>query len=195
MRRVGLTAGFLCVAAATAAAQGAAVVGRIAMLEKDNRPSRDLGNTVVWLEGTGPAPAPARLDVFISDKIYVPRVLVVPVGSTVRFPNRDPLNHNVFSVSDSNAFDLGLFGRGETKQVTLRHPGLVRIFCNVHPRMVAYAQVVATVHAALARRRRHVPLRRRGTRSIHAPRVARARRRRRPRRRSSYRPRDSRICG
>jgi plastocyanin len=126
------------------------VAGRISMQERNNRPSRDLGNTVVWLEGAGPAAAPTRLDVFISDKIYVPRVLIVPVGSTVRFPNRDPLNHNVFSVSDPNAFDLGLFGRGETKQVVLRHPGLVRIFCNVHPRMVAYAQVVENAHAALA---------------------------------------------
>lgn len=151
MRGVGWLAGLVAMGAGVAWAQGTAVSGRVTLLEKSNKPSRDLGNTVVWLE----APAPPRLatgrfDVVISDKTYIPRVLVVPVGSTVRFPNHDPFNHNVFSVSDSNAFDLGLFGRGETKQAVLRYPGLVRVFCNVHPRMVAYAVVTRGPHAVLA---------------------------------------------
>ena len=136
--------------AGIAAAQDAVVAGRVTLLERSNRPSRDLGNTVVWLEGTASAVPPGRADVVISEKIYVPRVLVVPAGSTVRFPNRDPFSHNVFSSSDSNAFDLGLFARGETKEAVLRYPGLVRIFCNVHPRMVAYAIVTRSPHAALA---------------------------------------------
>jgi hypothetical protein len=37
-------------------------------------------------------------------------VLVIPVGSTVSFPNHDPFNHNVFSLSDEQPFDLGLYG-------------------------------------------------------------------------------------
>jgi len=60
----------------------------------------------------------------------------------VRFPNHDPFNHNVFSVSEPNSFDLGLYGRGETKSHTFDHPGLVRVYCNVHPRMVAYVLVM-----------------------------------------------------
>jgi plastocyanin len=152
MRRIGWLAGLLTISAGAAVAQGAvvAVAGRVTLLERSNKPSRDLGNTVVWLEGAASRVTPGRHDVVISDKTYVPRVLLVPVGSTVSFPNRDPFNHNVFSASDSNAFDLGLFGRGETKQTVLRHPGLVRIFCNVHPRMVAYAVVTGSPHAVLA---------------------------------------------
>ena len=152
MRGIGWLAGLLTIGAGVAEAQGAvvAVAGRVTLLERSNKPSRDLGNTVVWLEGATPRVTPGRFDVVISDKTYVPRVLLVPAGSTVSFPNRDPFNHNVFSVSDSNTFDLGLFGRGEAKQTVLRHPGLVRIFCNVHPRMVAYAMVTRSPHAVLA---------------------------------------------
>ena len=66
---------------------------------------------------------------------------MVPAGSTVNFPNHDPFNHNVFSQSDPNAFDLGLYGRGEAKGHTFAGAGLVRVFCNVHPRMVAFVLV------------------------------------------------------
>jgi plastocyanin len=131
-----------------AVAQGAPVRGRIVILEKDNKPSTDLGDAVVFLEGLGdPAPA-ARFAVTISDKAFVPHVLVVPAGSAVAFPNHDPFDHNVFSVSEGNSFDLGLYGRGEGKSVTLQHPGLVRVFCNVHPRMVALVLVMGTHHYA-----------------------------------------------
>ena len=133
-------------AIAGVAAPAGRIAGRIVILEKDNKPSPDLGDAVVYLEGPNtPATAakPVTVDVAITDKIYAPHVVVVPVGSTVRFPNHDPFNHNVFSVSEPNTFDLGLYGRGEAKSRTFAHPGLVRIYCNVHPRMVAYVLVMA----------------------------------------------------
>lgn len=77
-------------------------------------------------------------------KEFLPRTLTVPVGSTVRFPNQDVILHNVFSVSGGNRFDLGLYRRGEGKSTTLEHPGVVRVFCNVHHSMVAYVLVVET---------------------------------------------------
>ncbi len=130
------------------------VTGRVAILEKDNRPSRDLGTAVVYLEGVTPptpptaaTPAPGvhrvSVDVAINDKEFVPRVVVVPVGSTVRFLNHDPFDHNVFSASDVNPFDLGQYGRGEARAWTFAGPGLTRVFCNVHPRMVMFVQVMA----------------------------------------------------
>lgn len=136
------------VGAHPAATQGAGVRGRVVILEKDNKPSSDLGDAVVYLEGPGASAPATRFDITISDKAFAPHVLVVPVGSTVAFPNHDPFDHNVFSVSDSNSFDLGLYGRGEGKSVTFRHPGLVRVFCNVHPRMVALVLVMGTHHFA-----------------------------------------------
>ena len=122
------------------------VAGRIVILEKDNKPTPDLGDAVVYLEGAAtPATAavPDTVEIAITDKVYAPHVVVVPVGSTVRFPNHDPFNHNVFSVSEANSFDLGLYGRGETRSQSFAHPGLVRVYCNVHPRMVAYVLVMA----------------------------------------------------
>src|SRR5437879_2667387 len=99
------------------------VTGRVTILEKDNRPSRDLGTAVVYLESvilptpptSAPTAHPASVDVAINDKEFVPRVVVVPVGSTVRFLNHDPFDHNVFSASDVNPFDLGQYGRGEAR--------------------------------------------------------------------------------
>lgn len=127
------------------------VAGRIVILEKDNKPSSDLGDAVLYLEGAAnPATMarPVTVEIAITDKVYAPHVVVVPVGSTVRFPNHDPFNHNVFSVSEANTFDLGLYGRGEVKSYTFEHPGLVRIYCNVHPRMVAYVLVMANRYYA-----------------------------------------------
>ena len=136
--------------AVPAATQTGQVSGRITIQEKNNAPSADLGDAVVYLVGQGVALAPARFEIAISDKTFSPHVLVVPVGPTVAFPNHDPFDHNVFSVSDSNSFDLGLYGRGEGKGTVFRYPGLVRVFCNVHPRMVALVQVMATHHFAQA---------------------------------------------
>jgi plastocyanin len=74
-------------------------------------------------------------------KEFVPRVLAVPVGSTVTFPNDDPILHNVFSVSGANRFDLGLYRKGPGKSWTFKSPGPVRVFCNVHHSMVSYIYV------------------------------------------------------
>src|SRR2546430_15999611 len=122
------------------------VTGHLTILEKDNKPTPDLGGAVIWLEGMAGASGAARpgdFQIGITDKTYAPHVLVIPLGATVTFPNNDPFNHNVFSVSDSESFDLGLYGRGEAKSHTFAHAGLVRVFCNVHPRMVAYVVVMA----------------------------------------------------
>jgi hypothetical protein len=81
-------------------------------------------------------------------KEFVPRVLAVPKGGRVHFPNADPILHNVFSVSAGNAFDLGLYKKGPGKEKTFESPGLVRVYCNVHQAMVAYVLVVNTPYFA-----------------------------------------------
>ena len=80
-------------------------------------------------------------------KSFQPRLLVVPVGAKVRFPNQDPILHNAFSVSGANAFDVGLYGKGPGKTVTFKEPGLVRVFCNVHQQMAGYVLVVDTPYS------------------------------------------------
>ena len=80
----------------------------------------------------------------MSKKAFVPHVVAVTVGTSVRFPNSDPILHNVFSVSGDNAFDLGLYPEGPGKAATFHSAGLVRVFCNVHQTMVAYVLVLDT---------------------------------------------------
>ena len=112
------------------------------MLDKGDRPAEDIGQAVVWLETGSPAPAPpVTVEIGTSDKAFAPHVLVIPVGSRVDFPNHDPFNHNVFSLSEENPFDLGLYGRGETPGVKFERAGIVRVYCNVHSQMSALVVV------------------------------------------------------
>src|SRR6266550_2364692 len=140
-----LLVGIVAVLALATVSAASRVAGKIVILEKNNKPSSDLSDAVLYLESPAAVATEANLatvEIAITDKKYAPHVVVIPVGSTVRFPNHDPFNHNVFSVSEPNSFDLGLYGRGETKSHTFDHPGLVRVYCNVHPRMVAYVLVM-----------------------------------------------------
>src|SRR5579859_1687884 len=73
----------------------------------------DLGSFVVSVEdisGTFPVPA-AAATMDQKGLRFVPHVLPILVGTTVEFPNNDPLLHNVFSISDAKRFNLGLYGR------------------------------------------------------------------------------------
>jgi polysaccharide lyase family 4-like protein len=63
------------------------------------------------------------------------------VGSSIEFPNQDPIFHNVFSVSGENRFDLDLYKRPKSASWTFPAPGLVRVYCNIHPQMSAVVLV------------------------------------------------------
>jgi plastocyanin len=110
-----------------------------------------VANAVVMLEGAGlPAPRPAgRAVIDQRDQTFVPHVLAVAVGTTVDFPNHDPMLHNVFSASPAKKFDLGMYNQGETRSVTFDTPGVVRIGCNVHPKMEAFVVVHANAFVAV----------------------------------------------
>ena len=137
-RRVVLIAAVLAAWPLAAAAHRTADVrGRLTLLEKGNRPGDDVGMAVVWLEGGGGRPAPVQAEISTAEKAFSPHVLVLPVGSTIAFPNHDPFNHNVFSLSEEQPFDLGLYGRGEARSIKLERAGIIRVFCNVHAQMSA----------------------------------------------------------
>lgn len=77
-------------------------------------------------------------------KTFIPRVLPIPVGASVRFPNNDPILHNVFSSTKEATFDLGLYGRSEGEAHRFTQPGVIRVYCNVHHAMVAHVLVMDT---------------------------------------------------
>ena len=85
--------------------------------------------------------APPTAHFEMRSQAFWPRVLVVPVGTSVEFSNRDNLFHHVFSVSPTKPFDLGRYGQGKSNRVTFNKPGLINVYCNLHPSMAAYVLV------------------------------------------------------
>ena len=78
------------------------------------------------------------------NKMFSPRLLIVPVGSVVLFPNKDTFFHNVFSLFEGKRFDLGLYEAGSTREVTFSREGVSYIFCNIHPEMSAVVLALTT---------------------------------------------------
>jgi plastocyanin len=120
------------------------VSGRLKVIDRGGQTATDLQQAVIWLtpvRGTPPVVAAARVDITTEKRTFSPHVAVVTVGSTVRFPNRDGFNHNVFSLTEGNAFDLGLYERGDGKSTQFNGVGVVNVFCNVHSTMSAVVVV------------------------------------------------------
>ena len=137
----------VCVVMLAAGELGAVVVnGKVQFVTKrGQRPV--VTETLVWLEPLdhkAPARPGALFQMITRSKTLVPHVLAVPVGSTIAFPNEDPISHNLFSLSPGNAFDLGLYRRGAGKSEKFDAPGVVNVYCNVHPNMSAVVHVMAT---------------------------------------------------
>jgi plastocyanin len=92
---------------------------------------------------------PHRFELVQSHKQFHPHILIVPIGSTVSFPNDDPFFHNVFSLFNGKRFDLGLYEAGATRSVRFDRAGISFIFCNIHPEMSAVIVTVQTPYYAI----------------------------------------------
>jgi plastocyanin len=136
----------LVCAVACAAAPSAAADTLTGTVTTRTRPGTPAAPAVVYAEPlAGSAPArPGTFAIAQKNKTFVPRVLGVPVGSTVAFPNDDAIFHNVFSLVPGNAFDLGLYRAGASRTRRFTTPGVVRVFCNIHPQMAAFVVVAPT---------------------------------------------------
>lgn len=137
-------------AALPASSKGAAgaVEGTVTIKAK-GKAKRDRSGVVVYLDGVkGKVP---KVDAAVTqrDKAFTPALTVVTKGSTVEFPNQDKIFHNVFSVSRAQRFDLGLYKSGTSKSVKLRREGVIDVYCNIHPQMVAKIKVVDTGYYAV----------------------------------------------
>ncbi len=117
------------------------VRGRVELIDKGGRRATDLSDVVVFVDGAKTRPRPTRVTMTMKGKTFVPRVVVVAVGGAVDFPNEDPIFHNVFSVSGENRFDLDLYKRPKSGSWTFQRPGVVRVYCNIHPQMSAVVVV------------------------------------------------------
>jgi plastocyanin len=96
-------------------------------------------HVAVYLEGSPSSSASGAAGASIEqrDRRFVPDLVVIPAGSAVSFPNFDPIFHNVFSLSKARSFDLGNYPKGQTRVVTFATPGVVAVYCHLHPNMAA----------------------------------------------------------
>jgi len=107
-------------------------------------PQSEALNVVIYLrDAPNRAVRPTRVGIHQRNETFVPRVVAVPVGSEVEFPNDDAFYHNVFSLSRPRTFNLGRYPRGETRAVRFERPGIVKVFCDIHSHMSAAVVVFA----------------------------------------------------
>jgi plastocyanin len=134
--------------------------------DKQAGSTENAADVVVWLnrvdaggdESKASTQARGKLQIVQKNKSFQPHLLVVPVGSTVDFPNRDPFFHNVFSLFDGKRFDLGLYEAGSTNSVRFDRLGVSFLFCNIHPEMSAVVVAVDTPYYGISDRTGHVSI-------------------------------------
>lgn len=133
-----------CSSLLCAIASGAAVTGTVRLSGTDRR---DRSGVVIWLEPAGAGDSAvgigrARARMEQRGKRFIPHVVAIQAGSEVEFPNDDPIFHNAFSNFSGQVFDLGLYAPGDNRAVRFTRPGVVRVFCNIHPSMSAVIVVL-----------------------------------------------------
>ncbi|MGH9523031.1 MAG: hypothetical protein ACRD3E_10920 [Terriglobales bacterium] len=113
----------------------------------------DNANVVVWLTPLSGDPAPVvpkHATLAQHNKQFEPHMVVIPVGSTIDFPNKDPFFHNVFSLYKGKRFDLGLYEAGKSRTVHFDQSGVSFIFCNIHPEMSAVVVALPTPYYGIS---------------------------------------------
>lgn len=143
MRRLGMALGFVLLFG-PGSVQAAEVSGKATLANKGAA-----RQAVIYLEGHRKSTPMTKVIIDQRDKVFIPHVTVVTVGTTVEFPNNDTVFHNVFAYFQAKKFDLGMYPRGASKCVTFDKPGLVALLCNVHSEMSAYIMVVDTPYFAV----------------------------------------------
>jgi len=130
----------------------AVVSGQVMFLTK--RGQNPVKNeTLIWLDPIAGKPSRRTAPTFTMttrSKTFLPHVVAVPAGATINFPNEDPIAHNLFSLTPGNTFDLGLYRKGPGKPHKFETPGVVNIYCNVHPNMSAVVHVMSTPYYGFA---------------------------------------------
>jgi len=128
------------------------VAARAATLTVDVRDARGAGvaDAVVYAVPEGRDVPPARRTAIMDQKnrMFVPHVLPIQTGTSVRFPNSDDIRHQVYSFSAAKTFQLPLYTGTPSNPIVFDKAGVASLGCNIHDRMSAYIVVVDTPHFA-----------------------------------------------
>jgi len=149
----------------TCLSESADVVAHVEVSRADKQKAARVQSSgvVVWLNpvvsDSATSAKPGHFRLVQKDKRFNPHLLVVPLGSSVDFPNLDPFFHNVFSQFNGKRFDLGLYEEGSDKTVRFDHEGVSYIFCNIHPEMSAVVIALATPYVGVSTPQGNIELR------------------------------------
>jgi plastocyanin len=139
----GRIAGTVTLTTSAAARRAASVYSTRSVAPKTAPVGPETRKVIVYLSDVVPAapPSPMRATIVQRGEQFIPPVVAVTVGSTVAFPNDDPLFHNVFSLSRAKTFDLGRYPSGESREQRFARPGIVKVYCHIHSHMSALIRV------------------------------------------------------
>jgi len=127
------------------------VVGAVTITDADGKPVD--AEAIIYVVGFRESPLPgAPTQIAQKNRAFVPDLVAITVGETVSFPNRDPFLHNVFSQATARKFDLGSFKKDDEKSKDFPQPGVIDVYCNIHPEMAA--TIVVVPNRAHTRRKR-----------------------------------------
>lgn len=136
-----------CAGALLAASAQAADV----QVQVQDASGRSVADAVVFLESEQArrqVRPVAGLEMAQNHKQFVPQILIVPVGSEVRFPNHDTVRHHVYSFSPAKKFELKLYAGTPAQPVRFEQSGVVVLGCNIHDQMVGWVLVLDTPYYA-----------------------------------------------
>jgi plastocyanin len=107
-------------------------------------PVADAVVSLVPLDGATVPPPAVDGEIAQQNEEFSPYVTVVQAGARIIFPNRDKVQHHVYSLSKTKKFELPLYNPGQAESIAFETPGLVTLGCNIHDWMLAYIVVVPT---------------------------------------------------
>ena len=102
------------------------------------------------VDGSASMTAGAEPVVVQRDANFEPHVLPIAVGTGVKWPNKDDIYHNVFSMADTKEFNLGLYGKEKTPMIVFDKVGRVDVFCSIHTKMHCIILVLPSPYFAMA---------------------------------------------
>ena len=147
MRNRFLAAALLLVCAGAAAgAETGSVSGKVTAT-----PEKYLKDTIVYLKEVPGNYPPKTHSMDQKGMEFHPHILMLTVGDTVKFLNSDGVDHNVYS-PDGEAYNLGMFPKGQARDHTFTTKGVYTQLCSVHPEMLAYIFVGQNPYAAAVKK-------------------------------------------
>lgn len=127
---------FAALFAAAPAASAGELTGTVMVVDPEGKAQNPAG-AIVYVVGFSEPPPESSVTIEQRGRRFVPELVAVTAGQEVNFPNRDAFLHNVFSSSSTRPFDLGSYKQGESKHKGFPKPGVVDVYCNIHPEMAA----------------------------------------------------------